>query len=148
MLTSKLQPFIVTVFALLTASFAVPSIGQTAAGMSADEAAIREGSGSWPVAHNAGNIDKMLAVYTDDAVVMPPDAPSVKGHRAIRAFLSKDVAEAKAAGITIKDVNREVGISGISLGTAESSRSLMRQAKRWALANTQRSGEERMANGS
>jgi ketosteroid isomerase-like protein len=45
------------------------------------------------------------------AVVMPPDAPSVKGHAAIREFLTRDVAESKAAGITIKDVSSEIGIS-------------------------------------
>jgi ketosteroid isomerase-like protein len=85
---------------------------QSAAGTSDDETAIRAGSGSWPVAHNAGNVDTMVALYVDDAIPMPPDAPAVAGHVAIRDYLTKDVAETKAAGMSIKDVDSSVGVSG------------------------------------
>src|ERR1700680_3852175 len=88
------------------------STSQSAAGTSDDETAIRAGSGSWPVAHNSGNVDTMVALYVDDAILMPPDAPAVAGHVAIREYLTNDVAETKAAGMSIKDVDSSVGVSG------------------------------------
>ena len=83
-----------------------------ATGTSEDEAAIRANSGSWPVAHNAGDIDRMVALYADDAVLLPPDAPAVTGRAAIRKYLTEDVASTKAAQIRIKDLKSSVGISG------------------------------------
>lgn len=79
---------------------------------SADQATFRDGTVAWLAAYNAGDADKIVAMYTDDAVVMPPDKPAATGHAAIREFLVKDMAETKAAGIKINDVNSSGGASG------------------------------------
>jgi ketosteroid isomerase-like protein len=44
---------------------------------------------------------------------MPPGAPPAKGHAAIREFLTKDIAGAKAAGITlVEGTVSDVGVKG------------------------------------
>jgi ketosteroid isomerase-like protein len=77
-----------------------------------DEAAIRAGTVTWTDAYNAGEVDKIVALYTEDAVVMPSNVPALSGRAAIKDFLTKDTAETKAAGLTDKDGVSEVGISG------------------------------------
>ena len=85
--------------------------GQASATATADEAAIRAAADAWNTAYNAGDVDKIVALYTEDAVMMPPDAPAASGPAAIREFLAKDVAEAKAAGISVKDDGGTVGLT-------------------------------------
>ncbi len=82
------------------------------ASTAADEATIRAGTVLWTDAYNAGEIDKIVALYTEDAVVMPTNVPSLKGRAAIKDFLTRDIAEAKSAGLTAKDGVGDVGISG------------------------------------
>jgi ketosteroid isomerase-like protein len=88
------------------------STAQTPAGILADEAAIRAGTVLWTDAYNAGEVDKIVALYTEDAVVMPSNAAALNGRAAIKDFLTKDIAAAKAAGLTAKDGVGDVGISG------------------------------------
>jgi uncharacterized protein (TIGR02246 family) len=40
----------------------------------------------WEAARNARDWDAMAAAYTEDAKVLPPDAPVVEGRAAIRTF--------------------------------------------------------------
>jgi uncharacterized protein (TIGR02246 family) len=94
---------------------AVAGCGQPAASpqaLAADEATIRAATVSWTDAYNAGDVDKILALYTEDAVVMPANSPALKGRAAIKDFLAKDTAAAKAAGLTAKDGAGDVGIAG------------------------------------
>jgi uncharacterized protein (TIGR02246 family) len=86
--------------------------GTTAASTAADEAVIRAGTETWNTAYNAGDVEKIVALYAEDAVVMPPYAPALKGREAIREYLTKDIAAAKAAGLTGKDGTSAVGVSG------------------------------------
>jgi ketosteroid isomerase-like protein len=88
------------------------STAQSPAAAGADEAAIRAGTVLWTDAYNAGEVDKIVALYTEDAVVMPANAPALIGHAAIKDFLTKDIAAAKAEGLTDKDGVGDVGISG------------------------------------
>ena len=70
--------------------------------LAADDAAtIRAGTEAWVKAYNSGNVDVIVNSYAADAIVMPPGAPAAKGHAAIKAFAAKDVAGAKAAGVTL-----------------------------------------------
>ncbi len=78
----------------------------------ADEAAIQAAADSWNTAYNAGEVDKIVALYTVDAVLMPPDAPLAKGQAAIREYLAKDVAAARAAGTTVRDAGGTIGFTG------------------------------------
>src|SRR6202050_5128696 len=85
---------------------------QTPAAVPADEATIRAGTTLWTDAYNAGEVDKIVALYTEDAVVMPSNASALTGPAAIKDFLTKDIAAAKAEGLTAKDGVGDVGISG------------------------------------
>ena len=66
-----------------------------------DERAIKEATQTWLKAYNAGDAETIAALYTDDAVLMPPHAPVLNGKAAIREFVAKDSAGAKAAGVKL-----------------------------------------------
>ncbi len=59
----------------------------------------------------AGDVEKSLAAYTDDAIVMPPNTTRLEGKDALRAWQN----EWKAAGVTItamKSTTDEVEVFG------------------------------------
>jgi uncharacterized protein (TIGR02246 family) len=41
----------------------------------------------WIAAFNAGDVDTVVSLYTDDVVVMPPAEPSLHGREAVRQWL-------------------------------------------------------------
>jgi len=65
---------------------------------SADEAAIRAQTTSWVKAYNGGDAKAVAALYAEDALLLPPGAPGVRGRAAILEFIAKDAADSKAAG--------------------------------------------------
>jgi uncharacterized protein (TIGR02246 family) len=67
----------------------------------ADEAAVRANQVAWADAYNAGDAERLASLYWEDAVVQPPGVPAAVGREAIRAFLAGDIAESKAAGLTL-----------------------------------------------
>jgi uncharacterized protein (TIGR02246 family) len=85
-------------FALLAAaicSLALPAFA-------ADEAVrIRAGTTSWMQSFNSGNAGAVAALYSDDGVLMPPNAPSARGVVAIKEAVAKEIAGAKKSGITL-----------------------------------------------
>jgi len=78
----------------------------------ADEAALKAATTTWIDAYNAGEVDKMVALYAEDGVLMPPHAASAYGHGAIQTFLAADTAGAKAAGVKIVNGASTAGVSG------------------------------------
>jgi uncharacterized protein (TIGR02246 family) len=75
---------------------------QTAAvDTSADEAVIRKSAPAWAAAYNAGDVDRLAAMYWDNAVLQPPGAPAASGRAAIREFLAADSAATRGAGLTM-----------------------------------------------
>ena len=78
----------------------------------AEEAALKAVTAAWLEAYNAGDVEKIVALYAEDAVLMPPHAPVANGHAAIRAFLSGDTAGAKAAGIKLVPGTSTAGVAG------------------------------------
>ena len=77
------------------------------------EAMIRTHTDAWVQAYNAGDADKIVAGYTDDAIVMPPDAPAAVGHDAIKQFIVADMAASKTAGASFAlDSGDTIGVSG------------------------------------
>jgi uncharacterized protein (TIGR02246 family) len=86
-----------TVLALSACAPGAPPVVDTAA----DEAALKAATVTWIEAYNAADVEKMVALYAEDAVLMPPHASVANGHAAIRAFLTADTAGAKAAGIKL-----------------------------------------------
>ena len=78
----------------------------------ADEATVKSGTDGWLEAYNAGDAEKIVAMYATDAVVMPPNAPVCIGHDALRAYLTSDMAGSKAAGIVLVNGPSTGGVSG------------------------------------
>ena len=105
---------LVKTMALLAAGMIAFAAAAPAAWAADDPALmIRAGTADWVKAYDAGDVEAVVAQYADDAVVMPPGAAAVKGHAAIREYLAKDIAGAKAAGLVfvLGRVN-DIGVSG------------------------------------
>ena len=85
-----------------------PAMADTAA----DEAALKAATVTWLDSYNAGDVEKMVALYTDDGVLMPPNATVANGPAAIRAFLTADTAASKAAGLKLVPGTATAGVSG------------------------------------
>ena len=47
----------------------------------AEEAALKAVTAAWLDAYNAGDVEKIVAMYAGDGVLMPPHAPVANGHR-------------------------------------------------------------------
>ncbi len=103
-----------TVLWLATGFAVIAGVTQGAlAAPTADEAAIRAQSVSWAKAYNGADAAAVAAQYADDAILLPPGAPAVRGRPAILAYFTKDVAESKAAGVVfILNPKTDVGVSG------------------------------------
>jgi len=79
---------------------------------SADEAKIRESAPAFADAFNAGDVEKLTAMYWDDAVLLPPGTTGKSGTAAIREFFAADTAAVSAAGL--KFVIPEAGAVDVS----------------------------------
>ena len=51
----------------------------------ADESAVRDADAQWAKAAGANDLDGTVSYYTDDASLLPPNAPIATGKQAIRA---------------------------------------------------------------
>jgi uncharacterized protein (TIGR02246 family) len=56
---------------------------------SADKARLMQTSRDWSRAAAAGNVDAVLNHWTEDALVLPPGAPELRGRAALRANLEQ-----------------------------------------------------------
>ena len=69
------------------------------------EEAIRKMDREFSAAATAGNVDGMMAIYADDAVLMPPNFPAFRGRDAIRQFWGGFLAAGKIdANVTADQV--------------------------------------------
>jgi len=78
----------------------------------AEETALKPVTAAWLDAYNTGDVEKIVAMYAEDGVLMPPHAPVASGHAAIRAYLTADTAGAKAAGVKIVPGAATAGVAG------------------------------------
>ena len=106
-----LKPVVLAVGAMLALNACAPA-APPAADTAADEAALKAATLTWLEAYNAGDVEKIVALYAEDAVLMPPHAPVANGHAAIRAFLTADTVGAKAAGIKLVPGTSTAGVAG------------------------------------
>jgi uncharacterized protein (TIGR02246 family) len=97
-----------TVIALSGCAPAAPPPVDTAA----EEAALKAVTAAWLNAYNAGDVETIVAMYVEDAVLMPPHAAVANGHAGIRAFLTADTAAAKAAGVKLVPGTATAGVAG------------------------------------
>ncbi len=70
----------ILLFVALTLSSCQPAAEQTEADVAAIQAVAKE----WIAAFSAGDVARLVALYTDDAVRMPPGAPANAGKEAIQ----------------------------------------------------------------
>jgi len=70
--------------------------GPTAIDTAADEAALRAADQTFMRAYWKGDLESVVALYAEDAVLMPADAPEAKGRDAIRKYYAADIAGLKA----------------------------------------------------
>ncbi len=81
------KPFpIVATLLVLAISGCAPQVDTAA-----EEAAIREMDIEWMNAANAKDVERMLGLYTDDALLYPPSLAIVTGKEAIRTYYSQVV---------------------------------------------------------
>ena len=90
-----------------TLGAAVLALGLVASGSSvadtaSEVAAIRAVNQAFVTAYNSGDVDGMVSLYDEHAVVLPPGAPGARGRTAIRAYLAQDVAASVKGGITLR----------------------------------------------
>src|SRR4029453_14462680 len=97
-----------TVLALSACAPAAPPAVETAD----DEAPLKAATRTRPEGDNPGDVEKIVGLYAEDAVLMPPHAPVANGHAAIRAFLTADTAGSKAAGIKLVPGPSTAGVAG------------------------------------
>jgi uncharacterized protein (TIGR02246 family) len=105
-LPTRVAVLVATAVALTTCS-ATGSVDHRA-----DEAALKAATNTWLDAYNAGDVEKVVGLYSDDAVLMPPHAPVARGKAGIRAFIAADTAAAKAAGVKLVNGSSTVGVVG------------------------------------
>ena len=105
--------------ALTTASTLAGSPQQpTGKGASNIDAAIKAVADEYVKAVLAGDAKAVAALYTEDAVEMPPNHPSVKGRTAIQQYYEKQLAAGKFASFSLDHMEtRAVGDTGYDIGT-------------------------------
>jgi uncharacterized protein (TIGR02246 family) len=81
-----------------------------------DKALIQKLDDEFVAAFNKGDYAAVAAMYAEDATLMPPGAPMMKGHQAIQAFWSKageGVTDAKIVAVDVTPLGdkaaREIG---------------------------------------
>jgi ketosteroid isomerase-like protein len=116
--TMKTKPLVVfSCFALLSVAF----FGTASAADTKIEQGIRDLDVQWAKAVEAKNLDKTVSYYSDDAIVMPPNAAIATTKEAIRNIW-KDLLASPGLVFTWKTTKVEVAKSGdmaYSSGTYE-----------------------------
>jgi len=80
---------------------------------SADEAKLKAIAAKWFDLHKKGDVDGVASLYTEDAQVLPPNAPAVVGRTDIRRFMVLDIGAVRKG--SLRDSPGEitgVGVSG------------------------------------
>jgi len=81
-------------FLLLLLSFLILSCNTSNPDLKAEETTIRKADSTWAaLAKDGGDTEKILSYWSDDAIVLPPGQPMVKGKDALRKMVqdSKDI---------------------------------------------------------
>ena len=93
------------------------------------KAAIEEGAIAWEIAFNAGDGKAVAELYTEDAVLLPPDAERVDGKAAIAEFwqgaIDSGLADADLEPVEVVEVGNlayEIGVVTLSAPGSDSER--------------------------
>jgi uncharacterized protein (TIGR02246 family) len=82
-------------------ALAVYGVVAVAADPPAEVAAIHAVDQAWVKAYNSGDVDTVVSLYAEDAVLLPPGAPQANGRAAIRTYFEQDIAAAAKGGIKV-----------------------------------------------
>jgi ketosteroid isomerase-like protein len=75
--------------------------------------AVHAADGAWVKAYNAGQVENIVALYDENAVIYAPGATPVHGRAAIQEFFTKDNAEFMKSGLAFElGANPDGGVSG------------------------------------
>jgi uncharacterized protein (TIGR02246 family) len=74
--------------------------------------AIEDGGDAWETAALAGDAAALTALYTEDAILLPPNAPKAEGSAAIQTAFTEMLAVAPFTAIEIVTEGVEVSASG------------------------------------
>ena len=78
-----------------------------------DVMAVKALNSAWFAHYNAHHADSLASLYADDAVLMLPGSPMIRGRDAIQAAYKKDMDEsAKAGYINVQGKQSEISVSG------------------------------------
>jgi ketosteroid isomerase-like protein len=104
----KTKPlFLAGCFALLSFTF----LGTATAGDAKIEQALRDADAQWSAAAGAKDLDKTVSYYSDDAIVMPPNASAATTKESIRSAW-KEMLMTPGAAISWKATKVEVAKAG------------------------------------
>ena len=71
----------------------LPLISTPALGDAEDEQAIRDLAAKWVDAYRAGDIDALMATYTDDPFLALAGRPALRGREEVRAFFEPRISD-------------------------------------------------------
>lgn len=83
----SLSPRVTTLFLVVLSSLFVGCQTRTAADThAADEATLRNLDAEWSKAAGAKDLEKTVSYYTDDALILPPNIPTIQGKQGARTM--------------------------------------------------------------
>ena len=78
-----------------------------------DVAAIHAADDAWVKAYNAGQLENVVVLYDEKAVIYPPGVPPVSGRAQLHTFFEKDMVEFAKTGLAFAlGANPDGGVSG------------------------------------
>ena len=116
---------------------AVPAMAQS-------KATIQKLNDAWAAAFNKGDAAAVAAIYAEDAYVLPPGAPMLKGRADIQAFWSQTMQQLGDVKLTTFDVKplgpnaaREIGTATFKTKGATPQDGALKYAVVWQKVNGQ-----------
>lgn len=104
------RPALLVIMTTFTISCSPRTPDQTASGASASTTAVDSASNRLISALRSDSRDSLLALMTDDVVLMPPNEPVLRGKAAVSDWYGKFIGMMRTTGLTV--TNREVLIGG------------------------------------
>jgi uncharacterized protein (TIGR02246 family) len=105
-------------FVVTCGTWAFAQTGGTQRSGSAGAAAIKAVADSYVKASLAGDVKAIVALYTDDAMEMPPNQPMIKGKAGLQQYYEKMMAGAKLTSFTLDHIeSQQAGDIGYDVGT-------------------------------
>ena len=97
---------------------AVIIVACAAPAMAQSKSTIQKLNDAWAAAFNKGDAAAVAAIYTDDAYVLPPGAPMLKGRAEIQTFWAQTMQQLDDVKLTTLDVKPLGRNAAREIGTA------------------------------